>query len=88
MTGMSRHHMQSDYSKMHNYLKHQYHFIKRINTDVGPAFGKVEYALQDNFIPSLVKCMEGRISGREVAELPVKQVGLVILDLHCTPQVT
>ena len=54
--------------------------MQRVTPGVGAAFGPVEEALQEVFVPALFQGLTEEIPTRENSCLPVKQAGLAILD--------
>ena len=47
---------------------------------MGEAFGLVEEALREIFVPALFRGLSKGLLGRENTRLPVKQMGLALLD--------
>ena len=54
--------------------------MQRVTPGVGEAFGQVEEALQEIFVPALFRGLSEGLSERENTCLPVKQAGLALSD--------
>ena len=54
--------------------------MRRVTPDIGDAFGLVEQALQEAFIPDFFRGLEERTPDRGVTRLHVKHAGLDIPD--------
>ena len=48
-------HFQSAYAGLQKSLQQEWGFVQRVTPDIGDAFGPVETALRDTFIPSLFR---------------------------------
>ena len=58
--------------------------MQRTTPGIGDAFGPVEEALQETFLPDLFQGLGEGAPGRGVTRLPAKQVGLALPDLTKT----
>ena len=53
LAGVALKHPQSAYAGLQNSLQHELAFVQRVTPGVGEAFGPVEEALQEFFVPAL-----------------------------------
>ena len=54
--------------------------MQRVTPGVGEAFGPVEEALREIFVPALCRGLSEGLPTRENTRLPVKQTGLALSD--------
>ena len=54
--------------------------MQRVTLDIGDAFGLVEKALRETFVPEFFEALGEGIPERGVTRLPVKQAGLALPD--------
>ena len=54
--------------------------MQRVTPGVGDAFGPVEEALKEIFVPALYKGLREGVSEQGITRLPVKHVGLDLPD--------
>ena len=54
--------------------------MQRVTPGVGEAFGPVEEALREIFVPALFRGLSEGLPKRENTRLPVKQAGLALTD--------
>ena len=85
MLGVARNHLQSAYAGLQKSLQQEGGFVQQVTPDIGDAFGPVEQALREAFIPSLFRGLGERTPGRGVTYPPVKQAGLSLPDINKTP---
>ena len=55
MAAVARKHAQSPYAGLQKSLQQEWAFLQRVTPGVGEAFGPVEEALREIFVPSLFK---------------------------------
>ena len=80
LAGVSLKHLQSAYAGLQNSLQQEWDFLQRVTPGVGAAFGQVEEALQEVFLPAFFQGLTEGLPTRENTRLPVKQAGLAIPD--------
>ena len=80
LAGVACKHPQSAYARLHKSLQQEWEFVQRITPGVGDAFGLVEEALQETFLPALFQVLGEGALGRGVTLLPVKHSGLALPD--------
>ena len=54
--------------------------MQRVTPELGEAFGPVEEALREIFVPALFRSLKEGVPARENTSLPVKQTGLAVSD--------
>ena len=54
--------------------------MQRVTPEVGEAFGLVEEALREVFVPALFRGLSEGLPERNYTRLPVKQAGLALPD--------
>ena len=54
--------------------------MQRVTLGVGNAFGSVETALKETFVPALFERLSEAVPERGVTRLPFKEVGLALPD--------
>ena len=54
ITGFSRKNSHSAYAGLHKSIQQEWAFVQRVNPVIGNAFGPVEKALRETFLPALV----------------------------------
>ena len=79
-SGVARKHPQSAYVGLQKSLQHNWAFLQWITPGIGYAFGPVEQALWETFIPALFQGLGDGTPGQGVTRLPVKQEGLALPD--------
>ena len=52
--------------------------MQRVTPGVGDAFGPVEVALKEIFVPALYQGLQERVPERGIPQLPIKQAGLAL----------
>ena len=52
--------------------------MQRVTPGVGEAFGPVDEALREIFVPALFEGLREGVLAREITRLPVKQAGLAL----------
>ena len=77
---VSRKHPQSAYAGLQKSLQQEWAFMQRVAPGVGDAFGPVETALKETFVPELFEGLREGVPEQGVTRLPVKQAGLAIPD--------
>ena len=80
LLGFDHKHPQSAYERLRKSLQWEWAFVQRVTSSIRDAFGPVEEALQETFILALFQGLGGGTPGRGVTCVPVKQVGLDLLD--------
>ena len=80
LSGVSHKHPQSAYAGLQKSLQQEWDFVQRVTPGVGEAFGQVEEALQEIFVPALFRGLSEGLPKREDTRLPVKQAGLALPD--------
>ena len=55
LAGVSRKHPQSAYEGLQKSLQQEWAFVQRVTPGIGNAFGPVETALKETFVPALVE---------------------------------
>ena len=80
LAGLSRKHPHSAYAKLQNSLQHKWAFVQRVTPGIRNAFGPVEKALRENFLPDIFEGSGEGAPERGVTCLPVKQAGLPLTD--------
>ena len=78
LSGVTFKHPQSSYAGLQKSLQQEWVFVQRVTLDIRDAFGPVEQALRDAFIPALLQGLGEGTPGRGVTRLPVKQAGLAL----------
>ena len=77
---VSQNHLQSVYEGLQKSIHHEWVFMQRVTPGIGNAFGLVEKALQETFVPDLFKGLGEGAPERGVTRLPVKQAELALPD--------
>ena len=72
LAGFFRKHPQSTYAGLQESLQQEWTFVKRITPSIGGAFGPVDKALQETFLPELFEEIGEGAPERGVTQLPVK----------------
>ena len=80
LTGVSRKHPQSAYSGLQKSLHQEWEFMQRVTPGIGDAFGPVEKALQETFLPEIFEGLGEGAPEQGVTGLPEKQAGLDLPD--------
>ena len=80
LSEVARKHPQSANSGMHKLLQQEWVFMQWVTPHIWDAFGPVEVALRDTFMPDLFQGVGERTLGQGVTQLPVKQAGLDLKD--------
>ena len=80
LAGVSLKHPQSAYAGLQKSCQQEWAFLQRVTPGVGAAFGPVEEALREVFLPALFRGLTEGLPTRENTRLPVNQVGLAIMD--------
>ena len=78
LAGVSRKHPQSAYEGLQKSLQQEWAFVQRVTPGVSDAFGPVETALKDTFVPEFFEGLREGMPERGVTRLPVKQAGLAL----------
>ena len=65
---------------MQKSLQQEWDFVKRVTPGVGDAFGLVEVALKEIFVPALYQGLREGVPERGITRLPIKQAGLALPD--------
>ena len=78
LAGVSRKHPQSAYAGLQKSLHQEWAFLQQVTPCIGDAFGPVEKALRETFMPDLFNGMGESAPQRGVTRLPVNQA---VLDL-------
>ena len=78
LLGVAHRHLQSTYSGLKKSLQQDWEFLQRVTSGIRDAFGLVEKALQETFIPALFQGLGEETPGRGVTNLPVKKARLVL----------
>ena len=53
LAGVAHKHLQSAYAVLQKFLQQEWAFVQRVTPGVGEAFGPVEEALREIFVPAL-----------------------------------
>ena len=80
LEGVALKHPKSAYAGLQKSLQQEWVFVQRVTPGVGAAFGPVEEALQEVFVPDLFRGLSEGLLTQENTRLPVKQAGLAPLD--------
>ena len=80
LAGVSRKHPQSAYSGLQKSLHQELAFVQWVTPGIGDAFGLVEKALWETFLPDLFGGLGEGASEIGVTRMPVKQSGLALPD--------
>ena len=80
LAGVAHKHPQSAYAGLQKYLQQEWAFVQRVTPGVGEAFGPVEEALREIFVPALFRGLSEGLPTRKNTRLPVKQAGLALPD--------
>ena len=72
LAGVAHKHLQSAYAGLQKSLQQEWSFVQRVTLGVGGAFGPVEEALQEIFVPALFIGLSEGLPGRENTGLPMK----------------
>ena len=80
LSGVALKHPQSTYAGLQKSLQQEWAFVQRVTPGVGAAFGLVEEALWEVFLPALFQGLKEGLPTRANTRLPVKQAGLAIPD--------
>ena len=67
---------QSAYAGLQNSLQQEWAFVQRVTPGIGNAFGPVETALKETFVPALFEGLGDGVPERGVTRLPVKTGGI------------
>ena len=78
LAGVAHKHPQSDYARLKNSLQQEWAFVQRVTLRVGDAFGPVEEALKEIFVPALYEGLREGVPERGITCLPVKQAVLAL----------
>ena len=76
LAAVSHKHPQSAYVGLQKSLQQEWAFLQRVTPGVGEAFGPVEEALREIFVPALFKGLKEGVPEHENTRLPLKQAGL------------
>ena len=74
--GVSRKHPQSAYAGLQKSLQQEWSLVQQVTPGIGNAFGPVETALRETFVPDLFEGLGNGVPERGVTRLPIKQAGL------------
>ena len=77
---VSRNHPQSSYAGLQKSLQQEWAFVQRVTPGINNAFGLVEKALRETFVPELSEVMGDGVLERGFTRLPIKQAGLALPD--------
>ena len=80
LSGVSYKYPQSAYAGLQKSLQQEWSFVQMGTPGVGEAFGPVEEALREIFVPALFEGLREGVPKREITRLPVKQAGLALPD--------
>ena len=80
LAGVAHKHPQSAYSGLQKSLQQEWDFVQRVTPGVGAAFGPVEEAFREVFVPALFRGLLEGLPTRENTCLLVKQAGLDLPD--------
>ena len=80
LAGVAHKHLQSAYAGLKKYLQQEWAFVQRVTPGVGEAFGPVEEALREIFVPALFRGLTEGVPERENTRLLVRQAGLAMPD--------
>ena len=87
LAGVALKHPQSAYAGLQKSLQQEWDFVQRVTPGVGAAFGLVEEALREVFLPALFRGLTEGLTTRTKTGLPVKQAGLPRPDpVQTTPE--
>ena len=78
LAGVSHKHPQSAYAGLQKSLQRDWAFVQRVTPGIGDAFGPVETALKETFVPEFFEGLGDGVPERGVTRLPVKQAGLAL----------
>ena len=78
--GVTKKHFQYTYAGLQKSLQHEWAFVQWVTPRIRNAFGPVEQALWETFIPALFQGLGELTPGRGVTRLPVKQERLALPD--------
>ena len=84
LAGVSPKHPQSAYAVLQKSLQQKWVFVQQVTPGVGDAFGLVETALKETFVPALFEGLDKGMPERGVTRLPVKHAGLALPDPYQT----
>ena len=81
-------HPQFAYAGLHKSLQQEWAFLQWVTSCIVDAFGLVEKAMQETFVPELFEVLREGTPEKEVTRLPRKQSRLALSDptLHRTPR--
>ena len=80
LAGVAHKHPQSAYAGLKKSLQKEWDFVQRVTLGVRDAFGPVEEALREIFVPALYEGLMEGVPEREINRLTVKQAGLALPD--------
>ena len=80
LAGVAHKHPQPAYTGLQKSLHQEWDFVQRVTLGVGDAFGPVEVALKEIFVPALFQGLREGVPERGITCLPDKQAGLVLPD--------
>ena len=75
LAGVYHKHPQSDYAVLQKSLQQELVFVQRVTPVKGDAFGLMETALRETYVPALFEGLGNGVLERGVTRLPVKQAG-------------
>ena len=78
LAGVAHKHPQSAYAGLQNYLQQEWAFVQSVTPGIGDAFGPVELALKEIFVPALCEGLREGVPVQGITCLPVKQAGLAL----------
>ena len=78
LAGVSRKHPQSLYARLQKSLQRECAFVQQVTPCFGNAFGPVEKALRETFVPELFEGLGEGAPEQGVTRLPVKKAGLAL----------
>ena len=84
LAGVSRKHPQSAYAGLQKSLQQEWEFVQRVTPGIGNAFGPIEKALQETFLPALFDGLGEGAPERGVTRMTVKHSGLALTDQNLT----
>ena len=80
-------HPKSDYARLQMSLQQEWAFVQGVTPGAGEAFGPVEEALREIFVPALFEGLREVVPKREITRLPLKQAGLALPHpIHTAPE--
>ena len=80
LAGVAYKHPQYAYAGLQNSLQQEWAFVQRVAPGVGDAFGPVEEAIKEIFVPALYEGLREGVMEQVTTRLSVKQAGLALPD--------